>query len=781
MASSIPNHLCSRCQVLQFDDSAFGTATLNESGRHQFQVEGHDNSRPILAYGLKDHMPELPVLTETILKNGCGFCRILKASILRGCSRWFRGVIQVRLRLVFSPEGRFASVLAHVRLSSESGDGDEEILLLFGVDGSPNDLIKPAEHCGQWFRLQSSPENVILSDGNVRKIQGMLQSFEPPEAGLAATYYPTRLIQTGTREDDICRLIVTDSNLFPRHQRPKYAALSYCWGPPEDAISQFKTEHATYRDRISGFPLGTTSQIMQDAFKVCRSLEIPYLWVDAVCIIQDDRADWEKESADMTNVYKSAYLTICTPTSTSCREGFLGERASATIGFRSRINPDVVGSYTIRSCGVISDPQIAEGDYERIDNSDTSPHNNWWRRGWTFQELALSTRVLVFGTKLHLVLEDKFWSEGDEGMTESAGDEPLGFGGMGGTFAVISVANALNAEDNEHMWMSMLEQYTARQLTFRSDKLPAMGGLAKIAVLGSGDMYLAGVRKEFLHRDLFWTPAIETDSRGRRAFHLPFDSLLTSLNAPNPYIAPSWSWARWQGKIRFDESPAPFGDHVPVMQYDGCIETAYESVEASTSASKLNPFGQVTGGSLKLTGKVVPVLPQLQLQEGLENHWEMCDETGMYVANLTFDWSEPEGGMPSERLFLVLVGSYWSWQAYKTAKLYDGVLSDDASGDEGMEDDVDMDDDERVDTISSEEDESMNEPSSEDAEISFEEALTRDKDADKFAYGLIIYPAEAEGKYFRVGIFSSWPKGKGGLKGYFEGWDTRTVEILRQL
>ncbi|KAI4862964.1 HET-domain-containing protein [Hypoxylon rubiginosum] len=772
MVPSNLSHICSRCQVLHFDDAAFGTSTRDESGRHHFQIDGLDNTRPILAYELRDDMPELPLLTKSIRKNDCEFCRILKTSTLKSCSHWSRGVIQVRLQLVFSPEGRLMSVLARVARPPEGGDENGEILLLFGVDGRPN------EPCSQWLRLQPSPESTIFSNSSIWKIRSMLQDMELPEASSSGTFYPTRLIQTGIPEEDTCRLVVTDSDLFPWHQRPKYAALSYCWGPPEDAKLQFKTEQATYRDRISGFLLGTTSRIMQDAVEVCRSLGIPYLWVDAVCIIQDDKADWERESADMTNVYKNAHLTICTPTSTSCREGFLGERASATISFHSRINPDVVGSYVIRPCGVISDPRTAEGDYERIDNSDTSPYSNWWKRGWTFQELALSTRVLLFGTKLHLIFEDKFWSEGDEEMTESTGDEPPGFGGMGGMFAVISVADTLDAEDNEHMWMSMVEQYTARQLTYESDKLPAMSGLAKIAVLGRGDMYLAGIRKEFLHRDLFWTPAMDTDAQGERESKVSFDSLLASLNASNLYIAPSWSWARWQGKIRFDESPAPFGDHVPVMQYEGCVEKAYESAEVWTAASELNPFGQVTGGSLKLTGKVASILPQLQLQEGLENHWEMCDEAGEYVADLTFDWDEPEGWVPFEQLSLVLVGSYWSWQAYKTAKMYDGVATDDAHSDEYMEDDVDIDDDGDVNMILHEEDESMDGISSEDGEISFEEALTRDKDVDRFAYGLIIYPAEVEGKYFRVGVFSSWPKGKGGLKGHFEGLGTRTVEIV---
>ncbi len=72
-----------------------------------------------------------------------------------------------------------------------------------------------------------------------------------------------------------------------------------------------------------------------------------------------------------------------------------------------------------------------------------------------------------------------------------------------------------------------------------------------------------------------------------------------------------------------------------------------------------------------------------------------------------------------------------------------------------MEDDVDIDNDEDGDMISSEEDESMkSDLSSEDGEISFEEALTRNKDLDRFTYGLIVYTAEVERKYLRVGIFS---------------------------
>ncbi|OTA69989.1 HET-domain-containing protein [Hypoxylon sp. EC38] len=605
-----------------------------------------------------------------------------------------------------------------------------------------------------WLRLQSSPQDDIFCSKNVGKVRGILHEIESQE-NASTPFYPTRLIDVGTGEDNICRLIVTDPGLF-KDRRPKYAALSYCWGPPEDAKTQFKTERATLQDRISGFRLETTSRIMQEAVAVCRDLDIPYLWIDAVCIIQDDKADWERESAEMTNVYQKAHLTICTPTSTSCREGFLGPRMSAMIPFRSRINPDVVGSYNIRPCGVVNDERIAEGDYERIDNSDTSPLNNWWKRGWTFQELALSRRVLLFGIKLHLVLEDKFWSEGDDALTEADDEAP--FEGLGGTFAVISVAATLESRDDESMWMSMVEQYTVRQLTFETDKLPAMGGLAKITVLGRGDLYLAGIRKEFLHRDLFWTPAVQSDALAIRGSRVSYNSLLASLIAPKTYIAPSWSWARWKGMVRFDESPAPYGDHVPVMRGECQIETAYDEIEAWTSVSRLNPFGQVTEGSLRFVGKAVPVLPQLIRQKGFENHWEMFNEDGQYIANLTFDWNKPQDRVPFEEMSLALIGSYWSWNAYNIAKLHNAK---DTGNDDG-EVDIDIDDDSDMDMVSSEgEDDQMDDLSSESEEISFEEAMQRDVSVDKFAYGLIVHVAKAKGKYFRVGIFTSWPKGAG--------------------
>lgn len=67
--------------------------------------------------------------------------------------------------------------------------------------------------------------------------------------------------------------------------------------------------------------------VLQDAIKTCRSLSISYLWIDALCITQDDPLDWERESASVGLIYLNAYLTICALSSDSCTGSFLDRKS----------------------------------------------------------------------------------------------------------------------------------------------------------------------------------------------------------------------------------------------------------------------------------------------------------------------------------------------------------------------------------------------------------------------------------------------------------------------
>lgn len=103
----------------------------------------------------------------------------------------------------------------------------------------------------------------------------------------------------------------------------RYAALSYCWGPSEDAQLQSKTTKETHVRHLESLDFESLSPVLKDAVKVTRNLSIPYLWVDSLCILQDDISDWERQCRQMNDIYGKACITLIAASSSTCQEGFL--------------------------------------------------------------------------------------------------------------------------------------------------------------------------------------------------------------------------------------------------------------------------------------------------------------------------------------------------------------------------------------------------------------------------------------------------------------------------
>lgn len=127
---------------------------------------------------------------------------------------------------------------------------------------------------------------------------------------------PTRVIDLGGTEEDIPHLYESDGEDLP------YVALSHCWGGkiPSSTIEANKLERCTEM-KIDELP-----QTFQDAVQVTRALGIRYLWIDALCIIQDSREDWFKEAAKMASLYAGAAVVISALEAASSTAGFLGKR-----------------------------------------------------------------------------------------------------------------------------------------------------------------------------------------------------------------------------------------------------------------------------------------------------------------------------------------------------------------------------------------------------------------------------------------------------------------------
>ncbi|KAM0083587.1 hypothetical protein ACKRZS_004172 [Fusarium odoratissimum] len=111
------------------------------------------------------------------------------------------------------------------------------------------------------------------------------------------------------------------ADVFP-DDRGRYIALSHCWG---DAMP-LKTTKASFAEFCHSIHFAQFPKTFQEAIIVCRKLNIEYLWIDSLCIIQDDEHDWAVESPKMCDVYQNAYLAIAAAAAHNSSEGLFHQR-----------------------------------------------------------------------------------------------------------------------------------------------------------------------------------------------------------------------------------------------------------------------------------------------------------------------------------------------------------------------------------------------------------------------------------------------------------------------
>lgn len=199
-------------------------------------------------------------------------------------------------------------------------------------------------------------------------LKACLEGHERCRSHSPATKLPTRIIDVGStdgskdpflvfsneREDvehlvlagnelhpnsDVHQASFLESSTSPRHNEAvKYTTLSYCWGPTQKFI--LKTENLErLKEKIPWNELPLT---IQDAITMTRALNIPYIWVDALCIIQDSPDDWEAESTKMAEIYGGSFLTISAALGPNVHCGLMRSGLMQTESYKSRRNPRTV-------------------------------------------------------------------------------------------------------------------------------------------------------------------------------------------------------------------------------------------------------------------------------------------------------------------------------------------------------------------------------------------------------------------------------------------------------
>ncbi len=426
-------------------------------------------------------------------------------------------------------------------------------------------------------------------------------------------YYPTRLLDLQPRRTDIeIRLCVT-------HQDPPetpYMTLSHCWGTSRC----LKLNRANLRYLVAGFQLTKLPKCFREAIQITRELGIRYLWIDALCILQDSQEDWQYESALMTKVYENSYCNIAALDASDNEQGCFFQRDPSLVSrtiIETNWDNELKTSYDV--C-----PEIFWRQYVTLSRLN--------RRAWVVQERALAPRVLCYGQ------QQLFWECLEMDACETYPDgipfsNPRRWKDLY-LHTEIRRMVALEPETKQMLynyWRETLRVYTGCGLTKAEDKLVAISGLAKKVQSYLGDEYLAGLWKESLPSDLLWFACYDS---GRE---------------PPPkrssfYRAPTWSWACVDGIIRYEDeggltfdgpkvmgvvpgSPQspPSRDKKAVEWSSPMITILAAGVDLATS----NVTGQVTHGFIRLSGTLIAARMELS-PDFLANH----DEDPRYVIYL---------------------------------------------------------------------------------------------------------------------------------------------------
>jgi hypothetical protein len=332
---------------------------------------------------------------------------------------------------------------------------------------------------------------------------------------------------------------------------------------------------AAFRKQIR---LRSLPKTFQDCMHVLRRLGGRYIWIDSLCIIQDNLQDWQDESSQMGEIYYHGICNIAATAAANGSDGLFFSRNPITIRPIQANIPSTSSSR--RSKFIIIDDELWMRSVER------SP---LCQRGWVYQERLLSPRTLHFGAS------QIYWECRTHSCCESY---PLGLddvmrrGRMKEIGWLKPLVPALY-DDALLIWSRIVTSYSGCNLTYETDKLVAISGLAMRLSTRMGARYCAGLWERSLPIQLLW----KSDRyRGRHSRY-------------SEYVAPSWSWASVNGVIDpVDLNPRRFGDP---KSFKVLIDIAGVSLELASR----NPFGRLKAGSMHLQGR----LARLTLQQRRSN------------------------------------------------------------------------------------------------------------------------------------------------------------------
>ncbi|KAM0544327.1 hypothetical protein ACHAPJ_011863 [Fusarium lateritium] len=347
-----------------------------------------------------------------------------------------------------------------------------------------------------------------------------------------SSFLPTRLIDVKCRRKDGDRVVLVNTKRL-KADKARYVALSHCWGK---TLLQCCTTPENYSAHMKGISLASLPNTFRDAVKMARRLGFRYLWIDSLCIIQQDPQDWRHESGKMFDVYANSVLTLAAVHSEDSNGGLFaqaspindsGKSLFAAFEYRVAIDEEELN---LRK----EEDQDAETTRSRLQSLHVRrslPRFHSWKRhdlpersalftrAWTYQERLVSPRVL------YLTENELLWECFEGSSCECSGDDRELGPKQNHQAAVV------NSDCHDRL-RDIVSEYSRLDLTMERDKLPAVSAIAvQIQRTRSNANYVAGLWSDSLVRDLLWRAQVPSHGR------------------PADKIAPSWSWASVKSEV----------------------------------------------------------------------------------------------------------------------------------------------------------------------------------------------------------------------------------------
>lgn len=485
------------------------------------------------------------------------------------------------------------------------------------------------------------------------------------------TRLPKRVLDCGTADATRVYLREPGDEKFGR-----FTALSYVWGGAQPLLTT-KDNLAVHRN---GIELCSIPKTIRDAILVTRELNLRYLWVDALCIVQDSAQDKIEQLARMKEYYREAFCVIAASASSRVADGFINYRIQSS----DPTAQEEILEVTETRIGVPFVGPAAESGFLTLSSKRPYVYHAMRdplaTRAWVLQERLLSRRCLLFpstgGFALQCDSGEQFAgdityacdnAEGRERMLiryepssewswsrDLAYDHPEEY-----SFTPIQ-----ETRDICQAWRVMVESYSSMKLSVSEDRSIAIAALAEehqeryLSVL-RGD-YLAGHWHDDLHESLMW-------------------KVVGAKNVRPAYRAPSWSWLSVDGAVSFR------GHHAVEDEYLRIIEISAMPREPSLT------YGSLRDGFIKVEGSLIQAFWHIEPEEVLSDgrsrrsttalifHGNSTSEVDTWRADAWPDTLEsvPQGTRPVHALLLNVApnGSVDFMLLRPEAPTYDGITN----------------------------------------------------------------------------------------------------------